>query len=257
MNLGVNLSMIFTEVPLIERFALAKQAGFDTIEIQFPYELSIAQIQHQLVQHQLKLCLINVPADTLLSGGDGLACVPHRKEDFAYALTQAIDYAQALNIPKINVLSGRVAQAYTSQQAMQCFIENLAFSVSQCHDKNIQVVFEMINQIDMPNFLIHDFNQVNEVLSLVPHALLQFDCYHVAKIQQPIIQNLQQYWANIGHIQFADYPQRQQPDTGELNFTEIFNYLKNHHYQGDICAEYRPSANSLDSFDWKTKYFNH
>ena len=61
-KLAVNLSMIFTEVPLIERFALAHAQGFQHVEIQFPYELSIEQIQTQLTLHDLTLCLINVPA---------------------------------------------------------------------------------------------------------------------------------------------------------------------------------------------------
>ncbi|MEQ4562710.1 MAG: TIM barrel protein, partial [Acinetobacter sp.] len=105
-QLAVNLSMIFTEVPLIERFALARQHGFQHIEIQFPYELSIEQIQTQLHDHQLDLCLINVPAGDLMQGGNGLAGVPGQEQAFAQALQLAIDYATALDVPRVNILAG-------------------------------------------------------------------------------------------------------------------------------------------------------
>lgn len=255
MRIGVNLSMIFTEVPLVERFALAKQAGFDIVEIQFPYELSIDTIKQQLEQHQLQLCLINVGADDLLAGGYGLACVPHRKAEYTQALDLTIQYATALNVPKINVLSGKIAPDYSHQQAFDCFIDNLKLTINQCQkaSSSIQVVFEMINPDDMPNFLIQNLQDVDEVLQHIPEAKLQFDCYHIAKIHEPVLIRLEQYLHNIGHIQFADYPQRHEPDTGELDFTSIFNYLKHSSYQSDICAEYRPSQHSLQSFAWKNK----
>lgn len=99
LKLAVNLSMIFTEMPLIERFALARAHGFDCVEIQFPYQLSIAQIQSQLSLHDLSLCLINVPAGDLMQGGNGLAGIPGMEHAFYQGLEQAIDYATALNVP--------------------------------------------------------------------------------------------------------------------------------------------------------------
>ncbi|MBP8013183.1 MAG: TIM barrel protein, partial [Acinetobacter sp.] len=106
-KLAVNLSMIFTEVPLIERFALARKHGFQHVEIQFPYELSIEQIQSQLTLHQLSLCLINVPAGDLMQGGNGLAGVPGKENEFHHALELAIRYATALNVPRVNILAGK------------------------------------------------------------------------------------------------------------------------------------------------------
>ncbi len=100
-KLAVNLSMIFTEVPLIERFALARAQGFNHVEIQFPYELTIGQIQNQLSTHQLNLCLINVPAGDLMQGGHGLAGIPGQEIEFRHAVEQAIQYATALNVPRV------------------------------------------------------------------------------------------------------------------------------------------------------------
>ena len=102
-KLAVNLSMIFTEVPLIERFALARAQGFNHVEIQFPYELSIEQIQTQLTVHDLTLCLINVPAGDLMQGGNGLAGVPGKEIEFHQAVEKALAYATALNVPSVNI----------------------------------------------------------------------------------------------------------------------------------------------------------
>lgn len=106
-RLAVNLSMIFTEVPLIERFALAHAQGFEYVEIQFPYELSIADIQTQLEHYNLSLCLINVPAGDLMQGGNGLAGIPGQETAFHEALELAISYATALNVPRVNILAGK------------------------------------------------------------------------------------------------------------------------------------------------------
>ena len=106
-HLAVNLSMIFTEVPVIERFALAHAHGFEHVEIQFPYELDIFDIRTQLEQHNLSLCLINVPAGDLMQGGNGLAGIPGREVEFHHALELAIHYATALDVPRVNILAGK------------------------------------------------------------------------------------------------------------------------------------------------------
>lgn len=257
MQLGVNLSMIFTEVPLIERFALAHQAGFKTIEIQFPYELSIEQIKQQLEHYQLKLCLINVPAGDLMQGGLGLACIPDRKVEFAHALHQAIDYAKALQVPRLNVLSGREPSPLHHHECRETFLENLNLAGRLCLEHKIDVVFELINGIDMPNFLIQHLEDVEYILKLrqYPNISLQFDCYHIAKIGENPLTALQHYLPDIGHIQFADVPDRHEPLTGNLNFQDIFSYLRQSPYKGYVCAEYRPKYHSQASFAWKQHFF--
>lgn len=252
LKFGINLSMIFTEVPLQERFALARQAGFDTVEIQFPYELSIEQIQQQLQQHQLNLCLINVPAGDLMQGGLGLACVPDRVADYRQAVAQAIDYARQLNVPTLNVLAGRQSPDWTAEQCWQTLKDNLIYTVEMAQRHDIQVVFEIINPIDMPNFFLHSLAQATQMLAEVaqPNLAIQYDCYHLAKIGEDVLTTLQQYLSKIKHIQFADYPNRHEPNTGHLNFSEIFQYLEKSDYQGYVCAEYKPSGHSLQSLAW-------
>lgn len=256
-QLAVNLSMIFTEVPLIERFALAAEYGFSTVEIQFPYELSIADIRTQLEFHHLTLCLINVPAGDLMQGGNGIAGVPGAEVQFSQALELAIEYASALAVPRINILAGKQPIDADLLPCLNTLASNLKYACLTLTKHRIQPVFEIINGIDMPRFLIQNIAQAQEMLEAVQHPALkmQFDCYHMAMMQENVLDVLKENIEQIGHIQFADCPGRHQPDTADLNFQEIFEYLKKSAYAGYVAAEYKPEPDSATSFAWKNNYF--
>ncbi|MDN5510998.1 hydroxypyruvate isomerase family protein [Acinetobacter sp.] len=256
-KLAVNLSMIFTEVPLLERFALAQAHGFQHVEIQFPYELSIEQIQTQLTLHDLSLCLINVPAGDLMQGGNGLAGVPGQEIEFHHALEQAIQYATALNVPSVNILAGKQPLDADLLPCLNTLAKNLKLACSMLAAHNIQPVFEMINSTDMPRFLVQNIAQAQEMLEAVQHPALkmQYDCYHMAMMGEDVLQGLKENIQDIGHIQFADCPGRHQPDTAQIQYAEIFQWLNQSTYGGFTAAEYRPQAHSNHSFAWKDKYF--
>ena len=256
-KLAVNLSMIFTEVPLIERFALARAQGFQHVEIQFPYELSIKQIQTQLTLHDLSLCLINVPAGDLMQGGNGLAGVPGMELEFHRGLEQAIQYATALNVPSVNILAGKQPLDADLLPCLNTLAKNLKLACSMLSDHQIQPVFEMVNGTDMPRFLVQNIAQAQDILEAVQHPALkmQFDCYHMAMMGEQVFEELKENIHTIGHIQFADCPGRHEPDTAQINFAEIFQWLNQSSYMGYTAAEYRPQVHSQHSFAWKDKYF--
>ncbi|KAF1023566.1 MAG: 2-oxo-tetronate isomerase [Acinetobacter bereziniae] len=188
-KLAVNLSMIFTEVPLIERFALAHHHGFNHIEIQFPYELSIEEIQAQLEQYDLHICLINAPAGDLMQGGNGLAGVPGKELAFHQALEQALEYADALNIPNVNILAGKQPEDADLLPCLNTLANNLKLACHMLSEYDIQPVFEMINGTDMPRFLVQNIAQGQEMLEAVQHPALkmQFDCYHMAMMGEDVL----------------------------------------------------------------------
>lgn len=257
-KLAVNLSMIFTEVPLIERFALAREHGFSHVEIQFPYELSIDDIRDQLNLYKLSLCLINVPTGDLMHGGNGLAGIPGREIAFSQALDLAIDYAKSLDVPTVNILAGKQPEDADLLPCLNTLASNLKFASFKLSENEIQPVFEMINGTDMPRFLIQNIAQAQEMLEAVqdPDLKMQFDCYHMAMMGENVLEALKENIRQIGHIQFADCPHRHQPDTAKINYQEIFDYLANSPYTGYVAAEYKPSNQSSQSFDWKDKYFS-
>ena len=257
-HLAVNLSMIFTEVPVIERFALAHAHGFEHVEIQFPYELDILDIQTQLQQYQLSLCLINVPAGDLMQGGNGLAGVPGQEAAFHQALELAIRYAKALNVPRVNILAGKQPLDADLLPCLNTLSSNLKLACHMLTEQGIEPVFEMINGTDMPRFLVQNIAQAQEMLEAINHPALkmQYDCYHMAMMGEDVLTGLQENLHQIGHIQFADCPSRHEPDTGNIPYKQIFDWLRQSDYRGYIGAEYRPKTQSDQSFAWKEKYFS-
>ena len=259
LRFSANLSMLFTEVPLIERFALARQAGFRAVEIQFPYDLDVLAVQEQLEQHQLKLVLINLPAGDLMQGGDGITGVPGREYEFRQALFEGLHYARVLHVPTLNILAGRQPELSDLLPCLETLAGNLRYACREIAACGITPVIEAINGIDMPRFLLQSVAQTQEMLEAVgrPELKMQYDCYHMAMMGEPVLAALQQNLAKIGHIQFADYPNRHQPATGTLDFGAIFGWIARSTYQGWTGAEYRPLGNSTDSLTWfKPEYPN-
>jgi len=253
---SANLSLLFTEYPLIERFAIAKQAGFDAVEIQFPYQLSIDAIQQQLTEQNLQLVLINVAAGDLMQGGNGLACVPHQEQAFRMAVMEALLYAEALGVGHVNVLAGRQPIDCELLDCLKTLAANLRYAAEAFQSIGVITTFEAINTFDMPRYLVSSVVDMQEMLEVVDHPTLkmQFDCYHMARMGEDLDARLSENIAHIGHIQFADIPHRHQPNTGTLNYRQIFKTIDDLGYQGFCGAEYHPLGHTLDSLAWLKQY---
>lgn len=252
LNFTANLSLLFTEVPLIDRFKAAKQAGFEAVEIQFPYQLSAAAIKNELDAYGLKLVLFNVDAADLLQGGEGLACVPEMRGQFKQAVAQTVDYAKLLKPEAINVLPGRCLDDSRLGQYLETFKENLCYAVDAFAPLGIKTVFEAINNHDMPGFIIHSGAQMLGLLKQLdrPGLLLQYDIYHMQMMGENPEEFIAEHADKIGHIQFADCPGRGQPGTGRIDFGRIFTAIGNSGYTGWVGAEYKPVGNTGDSLAW-------
>lgn len=252
LRFSANLSMLFTEVELSERFKAAKNAGFNAVEIQFPYSLPATQIQQTLADQQLKLVLFNVGADDLLQGGEGLACVPKKRDQFKYALEQTVSYAEVLKPNAINVLPGRCLDEKKHGLYHDIFLRNLEYALEAFSPLGIKTVFEAINTVDMPGFIIHSGAQMLGVLNDLNHRdlFMQYDIYHAARMSGNYADFVSEHAAKIGHIQFADNPGRGEPGTGEIDFQTLFNLIETSTYQGWVGAEYKPTETTLNSLNW-------
>lgn len=252
LNFSANLSLLFTELALIDRFKAAKQAGFNAVEIQFPYELSAVTIKKQLDEHELKLILFNVAADDLLQGGEGLACVPEKRERFKQAISETLDYAELLKPEAINVLPGRCPDKSLLKHYQETFKENLCFAIEAFSLLGIKTVFEAINTHDMPGFIIHSGAQMLEIMARLnqPTLLMQYDIYHMQMMAENPEQFITAHADKIGHIQFADCPGRGQPGTGLIDFNRLFSSIETSGYARWIGAEYKPVGTTAESLAW-------
>lgn len=258
LKFAANLSLLFNEQPLIERFAAARAAGFDAVEIQFPYTLTVEQIQQQLEAHALKLILINIPAGDWEAGERGLACLPGREAEFAAGLEQAIDWARKLNVSMLNCLAGIPPQGTTAEQVANTLAANLTLAAERCQQAGIELMIEAINTRDIPGFYLHHSEQVLKLIRQLelPATALQYDVYHMQIMEGNLISTLQQNADKIGHIQIADVPGRHEPGTGEINFTNLFKALESQSYTGYISLEYIPQGQTEAGLGWLSGYLD-
>lgn len=254
LKFSANLSMLFTERPLQERFAAARAAGFSAVEIQFPYELEISRLQTLLSDNALELVLINVPAGDLMDGGDGLACVAGHEADFRAAVTQAAEYAQALKVPAINILSGRRPSGHSENSCINVLLENLEYATDTFTDIDVKTVVEAINVFDMPRFLVHSLQDMHFLCDKIDGVHMQFDCYHMSRMGENVLKTLRSNLPLIGHIQFADNPGRHEPGSGSIEYERIFSLLRDSEYSGWCGAEYRPSKTTENTLGWLKKW---
>ncbi len=253
LQFSANLSMLFTELDLIDRFKAAKKSGFDAVEIQFPYSLPAEQIKQVLDQNQLKLVLFNVDAGNLLQGGEGLAAVPEKQQQFEQALQQSKTYAEILKPEAINILPGRcISNSARRAEYLETFINNLSLAADTFSTLGIKTVFEAINTDDMPGFIVHTGPQMLDILEQLKHPMLylQYDIYHMHKMNEDISAFINKYTDKIAHIQFADSPGRGQPGTGAIDFESLFNTIQNSQYSGWLGAEYKPTTETSKSLAW-------
>lgn len=253
MKIAANLSLLFTELPLRERVVTAAAAGFDGVEIQFPYELPAIALKDALIAAGMPLRLINLPAGDLMSGGAGLAAVPARQAEFDAALQEALSYAAMVRPTKVNVLAGRLAEGLSREQALACLVDNLRKTAEAFQLLGIGVLVEAINPLDMPGFLINTPAHLDALLKAVAHPNLaaQYDLYHMARQGLDVQAGIALLAGRIGHVQFADCPGRGAPGSGELQFAPLLAALRDRGYQGWLAAEYRPGeAGTQASLGW-------
>ena len=253
MKFSANLTLLYREHDFLDRFQAAAEDGFKGIEIQFPYDVPAEQIRQKLDEFDLECVLFNVPAGDLMQGGEGLAAVPERVQEFNAALDMCLAYAQIITPRCINLLAGRCMDDNKRQECMAQFIRNLARVEERLAPLGITPTFEAINQYDMPSSLISSFADMQQVLARMKlHTIkMQFDIYHMAMMSEPVEGLLKEYSNQIGHIQFADAPGRHEPGSGAIDFSSVFKAISESNYQGWVGAEYRPAlASTSAGLDW-------
>ena len=253
---AANLSLLFTEVELPQRFARAAQAGFAAVEFQFPYGYPAAQLAEQAQRNRLQIVLHNLPAGNLEQGERGIAILPGRQGEFQEGVGRAIEYAKALSCTRLNCLAGIEPQGANPQRLRQTLVENLHFAAQALAKERLQLLVEPINRQDIPGFYLQRSGQTLEVLDAVghPNAWLQYDIYHMQITEGDLTHTIRTHLPRIAHMQLADVPGRHEPGTGEINFPNLFRFIDEAGYQGWIGAEYKPAAGTEAGLGWMQPY---
>jgi hydroxypyruvate isomerase len=253
---AANLTMLYTELPFMERFQAAANSGFEFVEYLFPYQWPAEQLAEALTLSALQQVLFNLPPGDWDSGERGIAGLPGREEEFKQGVDTAIEYALALDVKQLNCLSGLKQDQYSDEQHWNTLVANVKYAAKKLAAHNITLMVEAINsRVDMPGFLLDTLDKTQQLIKEVgePNVRIQFDIYHMQIMHGDVIRRLESYQNEIGHIQFADNPGRHEPGTGELNFPVIFEVLDKIGYTGYVSAEYIPEKSTEESLNWLTK----
>lgn len=243
-----NLTMLFTEVPLLERPAAAARAGFEAVEILFPYEHNAAELGTAMARAALPLALINCPPPNYAQpdGPRGFAAVPDEQARFQQAFRRTLRYARALGAQHIHIMAG-LAQG---PEARAVFVENLRWAAAQAPAQSLTI--EPINPHDMPGYFLGDYDLAMEILAQVaaPNLHLQFDAYHAQRITGDVMGTWDAVRSRVAHVQVGGYPGRHEPAGGEIDYPAFFAMLDRTEYTGWVSGEYNPAGHTEDGLDW-------
>jgi 2-dehydrotetronate isomerase len=250
---AANLTMMFNEVPFLDRFEAAAQAGFTAVEFLFPYDHPAEEIGKRLRDNGLAQALFNLPPGNWPEER-GLAALPDRFADLQASLTTALPYALATGVKRVHLMAGLASR--TDRLAVEAFYRSVATAAEFFAAHGIDVVIEPLNPRNTPGYFLNDFGFARDLIVdlKIPNLKLQFDIYHCQILHGDVTMRLREMLPITGHIQIASIPSRNEPDSEELNYPFLFDELDRLGYGGFVGCEYNPRAKTTDGLAWFKPY---
>lgn len=247
-----NLSFMFQECTLIlDRYGLAKQCGFKGVECAFLYSYPVEQVVQAKKESGLEQILINVNPGDLEKGELGFAAIPGKEDVFRDSLQQAIDYCKALECKLIHIMAGKVPNP--TEENDRVYKQNLTLAAEMLKDQNLVGVVEAINSVSIPGYYLNDFQKALDVVKKInsPHIKVLADLFHFQMMKADLQKSITEAYPYIGHVQVAQAPNRNEPDTlGEIDYKHVFSLLESLGYDGWIGLEYKPASDTKTGLKW-------
>jgi hydroxypyruvate isomerase len=256
MKLAANLSMLYTEVDVMDRFKKAAEAGFTHVEMLFPFHYDLDQIEKELKANGLTMILFDTDAGDFAGGERGYLCDPAQMDRFYQSVKDAVAIAPRLGTTLLNALAGKLPPGVSAERARMTVVENLKRAAPLCEDAGITLMSEGLNSVQTPGYFLDNstlgFGIVDEVNS--PAVKFQYDVYHMQIMEGNLIDTIKANVEKIAHIQIADVPGRHEPGTGEINYPNVLKAIDESGYQGYVALEYVPSGDTQAGLDaWLPK----
>lgn len=250
---AANLSMLYPELDFLDRFEAAAKDGFRAVEYLFPYAYKPHELAARLSANGLEQVLFNGPPGDWDRGDRGVACLPGREAEFREGILKAIDYADALNCPRIHVMAGLVPDGVERETVQPVYLDNLRWAAVQAAKAGRDVLIEPINTRDIPRFFLNRQDHAHEIVDLVGalNVQVQMDLYHCQIVEGDVAMKIRKYLpgGRVGHFQIAGVPARHEPDMGELNYGYLFDVIDEVSAQcgwnGWVGCEYRPQRGAV------------
>jgi hydroxypyruvate isomerase len=248
---AANISMLFTEVPFLDRFDAAADAGFEAVESLFPYSVPALEMKRRLDARGLQQVLLNAPAGAWRAGERGLAGFEDSAR-FDASIDLARKYASELECTRVHVLTGTWSTANLSWTRV---LDQLGNAADRLAPEGITLLLEALNPADYPNYMIDGISRALEVIEAIGrrNVALLFDLYHAHATEADPFERLCTAIERVGHIQFASVPDRAEPD---LEYSELWDSLDRLSYSGWVAAEYRPRGLTEEGIGWFEPYRN-
>ncbi|MEZ5740732.1 MAG: hydroxypyruvate isomerase family protein [Burkholderiaceae bacterium] len=255
-KLAANLSMMYNELPFLERFEAAAQDGFKGVEFLFPYDFKPAEVRAALNAAGLSQVLFNAPPGQWSTGERGIASLPGREKEFLQGLEQAIEYAKALECPCIHLMAGLFPAGADRAAHQAAYIANLRAGARRLAAEGLTGLIEPINTRDIPGFFLNRQDQARAVIEAVgePNLRIQMDLYHCQIVEGDLAMKIREYLPLVGHFQIAGVPERHEPDLGEIHYPYLFELIDSLGFDGWIGCEYRPAAATRDGLGWFARW---
>jgi hydroxypyruvate isomerase len=251
---SINLSILLTEYPYLDRFQAAADLGFSAVETWWPpTDVDLDAVVRAKERAGVEVALLNADAGDLAAGERGFLGDPTRLDRLYESAQQAFDLASALGCPRVHVLGGSRVPNLTRDQQLALAVESHQALCAQATARQLEITLEPQNPRDTPHYLFHTSQAAVDHIRQVNHPALrlQYDVYHMQISEGDITRRLQELMPHIAHVQVADVPHRSRPGTGELNYYFIFNTLEHLGYVGYVGLEYRSAPQSTaESLRW-------
>ncbi len=249
---AANLTMMFNEVPFLDRFKAASDAGFTAVEFLFPYEHSPEEVAARAKAAGVQIVLFNMPAGNWTAGERGITGLPGREQEFRDGVDKALAYAGPLGVPRLHAMAGIAPAGADPAACRSALIANLRYAAQKLAERNLTLLLEAINTRDMPGFLVSTQKDSRAICEEVgaPNLKMQMDLYHMQIMEGDLAANLKRYASQCGHIQIAGCPERHEPDTGEIRYEYLFRLMDEIGYEGWVGCEYRPAGKTIDGLRW-------
>lgn len=249
-DIAANISVLFREIPLLARFQAAQAAGFDGVEVQFPYAETAHSLAAAARSAEIPVILINGP----IQPGTyplGISCRPEMRDSFRAQMTQICEYAEALKVRFVHILAGTEKSQGERPRCRDVYVDNLLYAAAALGERGIQVLIEPLNSQDAPDYLLGTLEDARTILERCGGRVgLQFDAYHIARMGLDPTVELQRMLPLVRHVQFADAPGRHEPGTGGISFESLIDVLEAARYRGWLGAEYLPLDGTAAGLQW-------
>lgn len=250
---AANLTMMYPELPFLDRFEAAAKDGFKAVEYLFPYAFETKELAARLKNNGLQQVLFNLPPggadpasiDAAWNGGTrGIACIAGREAEFAAGADLALRYAEALHCPRLHMMAGLVPFGENKENVRETYLNNAKAASQLVARQGINLLLEPINTRDIPRFFLNRQDEAHALIAEIgqPNVKVQMDLYHCQIVEGDVATKIRQYLptGNVGHFQIAGVPERQEPDIGEMNYPYLFDLIDSLGYAGWIGCEYKP-----------------